>query len=251
MLDQMSHGRFEMGFGRGSVGIELEYYGEDPKLAQEVYAEALDLILKGLTEPSLTFHGKHFRFDDVPMELAPLQKPYPPVWYGVHAPDSARRAARKGLQVVSLDPVAGTQASFDAFRESWREAWGVRPLPLMGLGRFVVVAETDTEALALARRAYPRWHHSFTWLHRRHNYSSMHPRPPDFDGIAEAGQGIAGSPATVLAFLREQHAATGANYCVGQFAFGDLTLAETQRSIALFAQEVMPALRAEEPARAV
>ena len=31
MLDQMSHGRLEMGFGRGSVGIELAYYGEDPK----------------------------------------------------------------------------------------------------------------------------------------------------------------------------------------------------------------------------
>src|ERR1700754_4934624 len=33
MLDQMSHGRLEMGFGRGSVGIELAYYGEDPKSA--------------------------------------------------------------------------------------------------------------------------------------------------------------------------------------------------------------------------
>jgi hypothetical protein len=31
---------------------------------------------------------------------------------------------------------------------------------------------------------------------------------------------------------------------VGQFAFGDLTLQETLRSIGLFADEVMPALRA-------
>ena len=88
----MSHGRLEMGFGRGSVGIELEYYGEDPKLAQEIYAEALELVLKGLTEPSLTFHGKFFNFDNVPMELAPLQKPYPPVWYG--AARARKRQAR-------------------------------------------------------------------------------------------------------------------------------------------------------------
>ena len=110
MLDQMSHGRLEMGFGRGSVGIELAYYGEDPKLAQEVYAEALELVLKGLTEPVLTFHGKFFNFDNVPMELAPLQKPYPPVWYGLHAPESARRAAHKGLRVISLDSVDATRA---------------------------------------------------------------------------------------------------------------------------------------------
>ena len=49
---------------------------------------------------------------------------------------------------------------------------------------------------------------------------------------------------TVTAFLREQHDATGSNYCVGQFAFGDLTLAETLRSIELFAREVMPKLQA-------
>lgn len=247
MLDQMSHGRLEMGFGRGSVGIELAYYGEDPKLAQEVYAEALELVLKGLTEPVLTFHGRFFNFDNVPMELTPLQKPYPPVWYGLHAPESAKRAARKGLRVVSLDSVPATRTSFEAFRQAWRDAWSDAPLPLMGLGRFIVVAETDAEAFALARRAYPRWHDSFTYLHRLHNYSAMHPRPPDYDGIAEVGQGVAGSPRTVAAFLREQLAATGSNYCVGQFAFGDLSLADTQRSIALFAREVMPELRSVAP----
>ena len=30
MLDQMSGGRLEIGFGRGSVPIEIEYYGADP-----------------------------------------------------------------------------------------------------------------------------------------------------------------------------------------------------------------------------
>ena len=75
--------------------IELAYYGENPQLAQEVYAEALELVLKGLTAPALTFHGKFFNVDNVPMELVPLQKPYPPVWYGLHAPESAPSAPRK------------------------------------------------------------------------------------------------------------------------------------------------------------
>ena len=102
MLDQMSHGRLEIGFGRGSVadGARLST-DRTPRNAQEIYTEALELILKGLTEPSLTFHGKHFQFDNVPMEIEPLQKPHPPVWYGVHAPESAARAARRRLQVVA------------------------------------------------------------------------------------------------------------------------------------------------------
>jgi alkanesulfonate monooxygenase SsuD/methylene tetrahydromethanopterin reductase-like flavin-dependent oxidoreductase (luciferase family) len=251
MLDQMSCGRLEIGFGRGSVPAELIYYGQNPAEAQHVYAEALELIIKGLTESTLSFQGQFFRFDNVPMELAPYQKPHPPIWYGVHAPESAERAARKRLRVVSLDPLAATRASFDAFRRAWAEAWGDAPLPLMGLGRFVVVADTDAAALALARRAYPRWYQSFTHLHRLHGRSNTHPRPPTFDGLAEAGQGVAGAPQTVADFLRRELAGTGSNYCVGQFAFGDLTLAETQRSIALFAQEVMPQLTRPAPVSAV
>src|SRR5438105_5753058 len=137
MLDQLSGGRLEIGFGRGSVPAELIYYGQNPEQARAVYAEALELILKGLTERSLTFHGQFFRFDNVPMELEPLQKPHPPIWYGVHAPESAERAARKGLRVVSLDPVAATRMAFDRFRATWRDARGMEPLPLMGLGRFI------------------------------------------------------------------------------------------------------------------
>src|SRR5438132_13038848 len=73
MLDQLSGGRLEIGFGRGSVPAELIYYGQNPEQAQAVYAEALELILKGLTSRTLTFKGQYFQFNDVPMELAPYQ----------------------------------------------------------------------------------------------------------------------------------------------------------------------------------
>jgi alkanesulfonate monooxygenase SsuD/methylene tetrahydromethanopterin reductase-like flavin-dependent oxidoreductase (luciferase family) len=248
MLDQMSRGRLEIGFGRGSSPIELEYYGQDPNAAEQIYTEALELILKGLISPTLTHAGKFFKFDNVPMELSPYQKPHPPVWYGVHAPESAARAARRGLHVVALDPTPMIRTAFDSFRATWRETHGATALPLMGLGRFIVVAETDAEALAIARRAYPRWHDSFTHLRRRHNRVNSHPRPPTFDELTAVGQGVAGSPTTVTEFLRKQIAETGSNYVVGQFAFGDVALDEALRSIELFARHVMPALSSRDSA---
>jgi len=243
MLDQMSRGRLDMGFGRGSSPIEQRFYGQNPDEAQDVYAEVLAVILKGMAGPVLNFHGRYFRFDNVPMELSPYQKPHPPIWYGVHAPDSAERAARQGLHVVSLDAVADTCASFDRFRAVWRQTRGKANLPMMGLGRFIVVAQTDAEALAAARRAYPKWHRAFTHLSERHGRVARHPRPPDFDQLVAIGQGIAGAPPTVTAFLRRQLDATGSNYLLGQFAFGDLSLAEALHSVALFTAHVMPQLR--------
>jgi alkanesulfonate monooxygenase SsuD/methylene tetrahydromethanopterin reductase-like flavin-dependent oxidoreductase (luciferase family) len=244
MLDHLSGGRLELGFGRGSVPIEIEYYGANPDDAHEIYTESVALILKGLTSKVLDHHGKHFSFGNVPIEIAPLQKPHPPIWYGVHMPESAERAARRNLNVVSLDPPAETRLSIERYRAIWPQVHAPTvPFPKLGLGRFVVVAPTDAEAVALARRAYPVWHASFVYLFQRHNRTQSHPRPATFDLVMERGQGIAGSPKTVADVLGNQLDHTLCNYMVGQFAFGDLTLPECLRSIGLFADEVMPALR--------
>jgi alkanesulfonate monooxygenase SsuD/methylene tetrahydromethanopterin reductase-like flavin-dependent oxidoreductase (luciferase family) len=244
MLDQMSRGRLDIGFGRGSSPRELTFFGEDYAEAQEKYTEALDLIIQGLTQEIVDFHGQHFNVDSFPTQLTPFQKPYPPIWYGVHAPDSAERAARRGLQVIELDQTPATRECYTRFKLVWREAQPDKPLPLMGLGRFVVVAETDDEARAIACRAYRKWHHSFTYLHRRHGFTGTHPRPGEFEAIEADSRGFAGSPATVARIARQQMEETGSNYFVGQLVFGDMTIEESLRSIELFARHVMPALRA-------
>jgi alkanesulfonate monooxygenase SsuD/methylene tetrahydromethanopterin reductase-like flavin-dependent oxidoreductase (luciferase family) len=154
MLDHLSGGRVDIGFGRGSSPIELAYYGQDPAAAQEIYAEGVELVLQALTGKSLDFRGKHFSFSDVTMEIAPLQRPHPPIWYGVHAPESAERAARRRLNTVSLDPPGETRACTEHYRATWTNVYAGEPVPKLGLGRFIVVAPTDAAAMALARRAY-------------------------------------------------------------------------------------------------
>jgi alkanesulfonate monooxygenase SsuD/methylene tetrahydromethanopterin reductase-like flavin-dependent oxidoreductase (luciferase family) len=244
MLDQMSGGRLELSFGRGASPIELEYFGADPASAQEVYNEAVEVILSGLTSKTLDFHGKHFSFDSVPIELEPLQKPHPPIWYGAHAPDSAARAARRALNIINLDATAHIRDTVASYRRTWLETKGAHaPLPKIGLGRFIVVAETDAQAMRLASRAYRPWFESFTYLPRLLGRTQSHPRPPEFAALMDRGQGVAGSPATVRDLLAAQLAETSCNYVVGQFAFGDMTLDEALHSIELFTREVMPALR--------
>ena len=55
MLDQMSGGRLDIGFGRGASQIESAMYGNDPAKAELMYVEGLDLIMRGLDaeEPQL------------------------------------------------------------------------------------------------------------------------------------------------------------------------------------------------------
>jgi alkanesulfonate monooxygenase SsuD/methylene tetrahydromethanopterin reductase-like flavin-dependent oxidoreductase (luciferase family) len=240
MLDQLSGGRLELGFGRGSSPVELEYFGRNPEHAERMYLEGIQIIRQGLTEKEVNFHGEFYRADHVPMELETLQKPLPPIWYGVHSPESAERSARKGFNILGLTGPDTMRIAFDRFRTVWREVRGNAALPMIGIGRFVVVADTDEEALALGRRAYKKWHHSFTYLSKLKQRAQRIPRPESFDTLVETGEGIAGSPETVVRHLQSQLATTGANYFVGQFAFGDLSAAETLESLDLFTRYVMP-----------
>ena len=242
MLDQMSGGRFQLGIGRGVSPIEVGYYGIDPDDRVAMFQEALALLRAGLTHETLDFAGRFHQFRDVPMTLQPLQKPHPPIWVGVENPESATRAAREGFNCISAHPVEAVRAMTDAYRAVWAETAGAAPLPKLGLARFIVLAETDAAALAVARRAYPRWHASLTHLARLTGRAPIQQRPSEFDQIRNGGRGIAGAPETVAAMLREQLAAAGANYCVGQFVFGDITAAEADRTIDLFVREIMPAL---------
>lgn len=244
MLDQLSGGRLEIGFGRGSSPIELKLYGQNPSEAQRKYTEGLKLVLKGLSEKTLNFQGEFFSIDNVPMELEPLQKPHPPLWYGVHSRESAERAARQGLHIVSLDRADETRVFSDQYRETWNQArGGSEAMPLIGIGRFIVVAEETEKAVDMARRAYPIWHRSFNHLFRLYGSAPTHQRPPDFDTLQSEGKGVAGNPDAVRTFLEEELSEAGATYLVGQFAFGDLSFEECRRSVDLFARHVMPGLR--------
>jgi len=243
MLDHLSGGRLDVGFGRGASPIELDLFGVDPNDARDIYDESLAIVVQGLTAQSVSRKGRHFTFDNVPMEIAPLQTPHPPLWYGVHANDSAARSAKQGLNVISLDGVTATRGFRESYNTAWAESGRAGPRPKFGLGRMLVVADTDAEALQLAERAYPMWHDSFNALFKVYGKTPMHARPTRFAGMIADTRGLCGSPKTVTEIVRSQMAGSGADYFVGQFSFGDLTFKEVTRSIELFAGEVMPALR--------
>jgi len=168
------------------------------------------------------------------------------MWYGVHSVEAAERAAKQTLNMVSLDSAKDTRGYNNAYRRVWRELHGDRPTPKLGVSRFIVIADSDQEAMTVARRAYPVWHNHFYFLFSLLGGTPAHPRPAEFDQMMAIGQAVAGSPETVRKFLQAQVIESAANYLVGQFAFGDLTLAESLRTVELFKNEVIPNLSASE-----
>src|SRR5260370_16768477 len=104
MLDQMSGGRLELGIGRGVSPFETRAYGLDFTQTGEIYHEAFELILNGLACDELTFEGKHYQFRNVPLILRPLQRPHPPLWYGITIPENADCPPPNDLTILPTAP---------------------------------------------------------------------------------------------------------------------------------------------------
>src|ERR1700692_3551788 len=105
MLDHLSHGRIEVGIGRGASPHELNYFGVDPDRAQAMYVEAYTVLMQALTRDAVNFSGKHYTFENVPIDLKPVQLPHPPLWYAVPVPEGAAWPAQHCINVVCGGPL--------------------------------------------------------------------------------------------------------------------------------------------------
>ena len=81
MLDQLSEGRFELGFGKGVSVPEHRLWGLVPEEADERTNEALALVLAALQSGDrFDFEGRFCKFQRRAQEPPPYQQPYPPLW---------------------------------------------------------------------------------------------------------------------------------------------------------------------------
>lgn len=252
MFDHLSNGRMEIGVGRGVSPFELNYHNYDPDTAREVYGEALEVLIEGMTSDSLSYTGKHFNYSDVPMELHPLQDPHPPIWYPSSNPGGSAYAGENGFHYCTLGGVEAAKEAIAAYRDAYAKRgkpFGPdRPFPggtAIGISRQVTVAETDEEALKIAGPAYKVWHDSLTKLWRENQVEGPAFARNTVDTVEKAmagGAHIAGAPDTVAELLAEQIEALGVNYMVIAFNIGSMAHEDALRSITMFGEEVMPKL---------
>jgi len=279
MLDNLSGGRLDIGVGRGGVMEAYFWGQEaDSETNYARYVETLAIVREGLSHEQLTYAGRFHRFDHLPMYLRPLQQPYPPLWY-MRNPVTAATEGMHTILVGSLDTLAPAVTRYRAAWDEHqgvgaRTVQGHEPM--IGLVVHLVVAETDAEAIRIAAPAWEKYRWNLAAPRRLEaekrgltqfmqtrdgSFGFVGDRPAglptrelrrDIDAELErfdqqkqrvhpnrlGGVALAGSPAAVREYM-DEYVATGANYFVCSFQWGDLTHEQAMRSIELFATEVM------------
>jgi len=256
MLDHLSHGRLDVGVGRGVSPFEIGYHKIDPERSREIFIDAYDCLVAGLTHDTLNHDGEFYQYRDVPMPLRPLQLPYPPFWYGSSNTTGATWAGEHGLHFTANGPVALAKTNIAAFKEALaRRGAPLSPKPefpggtAIGALRYVVVADTDEEARRIAQPAAERHIAALNWLRVKHAQTAMAtrlniPAGGSYDELVGQGLMIAGTPDKVAAEIERQAPELGINYFIAYMFFGTMSRADAMRSLRLFRAEIMPRLAA-------
>jgi alkanesulfonate monooxygenase SsuD/methylene tetrahydromethanopterin reductase-like flavin-dependent oxidoreductase (luciferase family) len=255
MLDHLSNGRAEIGVGRGVSPFELKYNKVDPEQSRDIFIDAYHCISKGLTTDLLSHKGPYYEYDNVPIALSPLQKPFPAFWYGSSGPEGSTWAGEKGLHFVTLGPNASAKANIDTFKEAFakRDNRPAQPKPefsggiALGVQRHIFVDETDEKAHAWARPAMNKHLEHINWIRMKHGVTATatrmrQTRGANYEECLEEGTVIAGSPQTVLAGIERHAKEIGFNYLLAYLFVGNMPFDTAMRSFKLFTAEVMPAV---------
>ncbi len=85
ILDNISHGRTEVGVGAGWLKTEFDAYGIpffDATTRIDGLRDGIQIVKKMWTEQKTTYKGKYYSVESAYNFPKPLQKPHPPLWVG-------------------------------------------------------------------------------------------------------------------------------------------------------------------------
>ena len=124
MLDAISNGRLDCGFGRAFLPHEFQRFDRTMDESRARFDEGVAAVRRLLEEENVTFNGDFHRFNNVTSLPRPTQKPRPPFWVAaLGTPQSMQASGSNGYNLM-LVPFAGPQMreAIGIYRGAWRQA---------------------------------------------------------------------------------------------------------------------------------
>ncbi len=237
MLDMMSGGRLVFGIGSGYLAHEFVGYDRDPKEKRDRFNENLDIVKRLMAGETLTYSGQFSKSEKVVLNVQPHEGRVPPMYVAVLAREAAYHVGKQENRIFTV-PYASCKdfkdigAMLAEYRKGKAEAGLKADDDDHVFTLHTYVARTDEEAKAQCKAAYDIYVETRLYA-KRHQY----------EDILENGICLFGSVDTVVGKMCRLHE-MGIRHVATMHNFGALAPSLVERSMTMFAREVMPAVAA-------
>jgi alkanesulfonate monooxygenase SsuD/methylene tetrahydromethanopterin reductase-like flavin-dependent oxidoreductase (luciferase family) len=261
MLDAMSNGRVILGLGRGLGRVEFEGFGVDMNESREIFIESAQMLLAALETGVAEFQGTHVKQVRREIRPRPFKSFRDRTYAAAVSPESVEIMANLGVGILIIPqkPWEVVAAELDAYRDVFRRLNG-REAPAPVVGAWTFCDEDPDRAREMAVRYIGGYwrsvveHYEFKSDHLKHTkgYES-YGRFADIvamDGGADAatefflGIQVWGTPEQCFEKIMRIRAITGSDAYNAIFSYAGMPWADAEKSMRLFAREVMPRLKA-------
>jgi alkanesulfonate monooxygenase SsuD/methylene tetrahydromethanopterin reductase-like flavin-dependent oxidoreductase (luciferase family) len=264
MLDALSHGRLDVGFGRAFLPAEFAAFGVSMDDSRERFTGGVDLIRRLWSQENVASDLPWAPFDPITLQPRPVQRPHPPIFIAsTSSEETCAAAGRAGYHLQMVPSVATTEAlqgMLSAYRTARAEA-GHETAGRIQVKYTCYLSDDEETALSDGER----WERNYIehmgravadWAQTSSadypGYDALVDKISryDFARSLEQDKVLAGTPVQVAAQLRRVTGAFGDDITVSlHLNPGLLGQEKASRALDLLHREVIPAL-APEPAGA-
>jgi limonene 1,2-monooxygenase len=217
LLDHLTRGRINFGVGPGGHLTDARMLGIDPNQLRPRMAEALDVVVRLLTETEpFSVESDWFSLTDAVLQLRPYQRPYPPIAVtSMESPAGMVLAGRHGAGVLSLAVARGPRGPIDLaaqWRTAEEEAERAGTTVDRAEWRIVMpvhVADTREEAIAQTREGAAAFVLDYTQGVTGRPAAVPGPRDRIVEQMAEMGAWVIGTPDDLVAAIERLHERSG------------------------------------------
>jgi alkanesulfonate monooxygenase SsuD/methylene tetrahydromethanopterin reductase-like flavin-dependent oxidoreductase (luciferase family) len=264
VLDHLSDGRVILGLGRGLARVEFEAFRVSMDESRERFVEYADAILGALETGYIEYQGTHYRQPRAAIRPSPFRSFRGRTYVAAVSPESAPIVARFGLGVLIIPqkPWDTTVRELADYRRLYRETNGGAAAPRPLIATFVACHEDGERARAMLETYIRRYCRSTLEHYEFANAGLASIKGYEYYGalagnIAKHGedrfvQFLAdlqawGTPDEVYERVCEHQRLADSGMLIAIFSYGAMPHDEARRSMRLFAERVMPRLKARPP----
>lgn len=259
VVDHQSNGRMILGMGRGLARIEFEGFRVPLGESRERFVEYAEIILEALEKGYSEYDGKFIKQPRRDIRPKPFKSFKGRTYAAAVSPESSRIMAKLGIGILIIPqkPWEAVAEELGEYRNIYKQVNGTDAPPTVAAGWTFCDENADRAREMAVKYIGGYWQTALRHYEMAADHFGKAKGYEYYEQMAKnlQGQGkdasiefflnlqVWGTPEMCLQKIDDIRRRVNADHFVGVFSYAGMPIADAERSLRLFAKEVMPEVK--------